>query len=187
VDESTSYAFYALVVALLVPGGAALWKASSLRGDIFDTWNDRVDVTFAALSERAVNELLALQKEINDLLVESGLDEFDPLKVLVDPAMLSGHVDKYQQLMAARSKLKQRFRHLCRLGPIAIAVISTYLVGVIVATIHFGGLFARWWVSRIGVSLAVAAIIAGVVVMVDYAHLQQRLSLAEMLAEEDTE
>jgi hypothetical protein len=130
VDDATRYALYALVVALLAPGVVGLLKAASFRGDIFDKWNDRVDVTLAGLSERAVTELLVLQRDINTVLGGTAEGEFDPLKVVVDPSMLSGHVDKYQHCIGVRNKLRKQFAHLLKLGPISI---SCFVISVVMA------------------------------------------------------
>ncbi len=186
-DDATRYSLYALIVALLAPGVAALWKAASLRGDISEKWNNRVDVTFAGLSERAVQELFALRTEINDLLIGSADGDFDPLKVVVDPSKLSGHVSKFQKCIQVRSKLRKRFEHLLKLGPIAVGIVGVYLIGVATVAAYYTELYRHWWLGRAGIILSSADIVAGMAVIADYAYLQHRLSSAEILSGEEME
>lgn len=181
-DEETRYALYAVIVALLAPGGAALWKTASLRGDIFENWNDRVDVTFAGLSERAGRELLTLQQEINELLVAGADGDFDPVKLVVDPSVLSARVNRFQHLIVVRSKLRRRFRRLLGLGPIMVTIAIIYLIGVLLETAYLIELVHILWVSRTGIILAFASLVAGTIATADYIYLQQRLSSAEILS-----
>jgi len=88
VKEETKYALLGISVTLLLAGAGGLWKAATFRGDMYQAWKVRVDLTVAGLSERAASNLITLQQKITKLLGSNYEGEFNPLSVVVDPSEL---------------------------------------------------------------------------------------------------
>ena len=190
-SEDARYALLAFSTALLIPGVTGLWKAGSLRGDTNEKWRDRVDLAIAALSERAVAQLRILRRSINDVLGPEfqGVEEkFDPLTVVVDPSKFSEPVGKFQHCIQVRNKLRRRFRALLRLGTALIISTGLYLLGLITSTLYFGK-FTKYtdnrWIGVTGSVLFLLGVLGMASVLVVYIYLQQRLSSAEILSEEE--
>ncbi len=173
-----------VAVACLLPALGAGWRAASLRGDTFNKWSERVDVTHAGLTERAKSELLALQTEIGRVLGGAG-GEFSPAEVIADPAPLVAAANRCADVLRARDKLRTRFRRHRRLGPFLLGIVAVYVVGWIVATLHYTDVVHPTAVGVIGVAIGGLAAVAGVTIFVMYAIYEARLARAEELSAGD--
>jgi hypothetical protein len=185
VKEETKYALLGISVTLLLAGVGALWKAATFRGDMYQKWKARVDVTIAGLSERAVTQLLTLQQKITDLLGGSREGEFDPLTVVVDPSELSEPVSQFQLIIAVRDRLESRFRRLLKLGRIFIAATGLYIIGLVATTVYVVEFTRNRWIGLVGGAVFLVGVLGMVLAAIAFVYFQQRLSSAEILSEED--
>jgi hypothetical protein len=170
-----------VAVACLLPALPAGWKAASLRGDIFQRWAERVDVARAGLTERAKDELLNLQAEIAHALGGPGGD-FSPAEVIADPAPLVDGAKRCADILRARDKLHARFRRHRSLGPMLLGVVGVYVLGWIVATLHYTGVVDSTAFGVVGVVVAAIAVLAGVLIFIVYATCESQLARAEELS-----
>jgi hypothetical protein len=184
VTEEARYALLGISVTLLLAGVGALWKAATFRGDMYEKWKARVDVSIAGLSERAVTQLLSLQQKIAELLGGSGESDFDPLTVVVDPSELSEPVSHFQHIIEVRDKLERRFRRLLSLGRVFIAASGLYNIGLVTATVYVVEFTRNRWIGLIGAGALLVGVLGMVIVAIAYVYFQQRLSSAEILSEE---
>lgn len=169
-------------VALAIAGIAALWKAGTLRGDMRKEWSTRVEDAEIGLADRATRELLAMQREIADL-IGSGPGSL-PRLATVDPGRLANRTNDFQRTLTMASRLPGDFRQLLRLGPTLVFATAAFLVGLagvfvdnseLMSTdlLRVGGLV----VGGLGVAIGLGALTA-------WLMLHQRLSGAEMRASE---
>jgi hypothetical protein len=186
VKEETRYALLGISVTLLLAGVGALWKAATFRGDMYERWKARVDVTIAGLSERAKSQLFTLQEKITDLLGGSGEAEFDPLMVVVDPSELSEPVSQFQHLIAVRDKLELRFGRLLKLGRVFIAASGLYIIGLVATTTYVVEFTRNRWIGLVGGAFLLVGVLGLVLGAIAFVYFQQRLSSAEILSEEDS-
>ncbi|MCW3047310.1 MAG: hypothetical protein JWO74_1594 [Solirubrobacterales bacterium] len=170
-----------LAVACLLPALPAGWKAAGLRGDIFQKWAERVDVAHAGLTERAKDELLNLQAEIANALGGPGRS-FSPAEVIADPVPLVDGAKRCADILRARDKLHARFRRHRRLGRLLLGVVAVYVLGWIVATLHYSDVVYPTWVGITGIAVAGSAVFAGVLVFIVYATCESQLARAEELS-----
>ena len=175
-------AVLAVGTALWVPGLIGLWKAASLRGEIFNRWNTRVGLAFNGLSQRAADDLLRIQGIITELVGSAG-SPFDPLKVVEDPSALREPMERFQDLLKVRDKLRPQFSALLSVGPVLLAVIPVYLTGVAVATTYVAELHHLRGPTIICDYAIGLAILALIVTFTVYAYLQQHLASAEITAQ----
>ena len=82
-----------LILILTIIGG--LWKFASFRGDIFEKWSSRTDLAKAGLTEKAAEELRQLHRQIGELMGAGG--QFDPTKVVAEPAQLLSKCSVFQE------------------------------------------------------------------------------------------
>lgn len=167
-------------VALLLPAFPALWKAAQLRGDTIARWRDRVDVAYSGLTERAVEALLDLQAQANQLLGSSG--PFDPLLAVVDPEPLAAQATRFNKLLRARGLLRSRYNKQLRLVGLGSYLIGAYAVGLVVVAAYYGDVDQVNWTMWGGIAVAGAALVAGAVLLSFYTYIENRLTGAEIMA-----
>lgn len=170
-----------VAVACLLPALPAGWKAAGLRGDIFKKWAERVDVAHAGLTERAKDELLHLQAEIAIALGGTS-GSFSPAEILADPAPLVDGANRCADILRARDKLHTRFRRHRRLGPLLLGAVAMYVLGWILATLHFTDVVDPTWFGIAGLAVAGSAALGGILIFVIYATCESQLARAEELS-----
>lgn len=174
---------YGVIVACFIPGAGGLWKAASLKSDIFNKWQDRADEMRAGLTEGAVRLLLAVQEETIDLLGGPSAG-FEPSTFTADPGPLVARVSRFQAAMRARDRLARRLRLLLRVGPALVLIAAFYLVGWGAASVYFVGWNEGAWLRNIGLAISFTAGAAALVVIAFYVHLILRMSSTEVLVHE---
>lgn len=182
--EPDHLAALGIAVACLLPAIPAGWKAAGLRGDTFNKWSERVEIAHAGLTERAKDELIDLQTDIGTALGGPGLT-FSPAEVIADPAPLVAGAKRCADILRARDKLHTRFRRHRRLGPILLGAVGIYIVGWILATLHYTDRVHPQLVGVVGIVVASLAAIAAIMVFIVYAVCESQLARAEELAAGD--
>jgi hypothetical protein len=168
---------YATGVVLACAG--AIWRASSLEGDMYAKWNDRVEVALAALAERARLQAFLLQAEISTVL--GGGAEFDPTTVVADPATITHRAADFQRTMSTHASMRKRLNVLlwvCKwlwLPPLLV------LVGAALAGLDFSKLVINGMLGDAGLAIAAVGSLVGVVGFAMYHVYQRRLVSSEIL------
>lgn len=180
---SDSSGLYSLVVACFLPGAGGLFKAATLKTDLFNKWQGRADDMYAGLTQGAIRLLLTVQEETITLLGGPGA-AFQPNTFTADPGPLVARVSRFQAAMKARDRLQRRLRWLLRLGPWLVTLASVYLAGWLLASIYFVGLNHGTWLRDTGLGLAGSAAVAALVAVATYVYLVGRLSSTEVLVYE---
>jgi hypothetical protein len=175
-----------VAVACLLPALAAGWKASGLRGDIGNRWNDRVNIAHAGLHERAVAELTRLQVAIGEML-GGAAGAFSPTTVWADPRPIVERANRCAEVLRTRDKLQARLKRHRRNGSLLLPVVAVYVVGWGAVTLVTSRLLDwRWtrfhWMKTAGLVVCAGAIIAGLIVVCIYAYYESKLAAAEELA-----
>jgi hypothetical protein len=160
------------------PALPAAWKSASLRGDAYQKWSSRVDLAFAALTDRAIEKLEDLRDETGRLLSEN--EGFTPEQYVVDPAPLAKTATDFNQLLRYRARLRPNLRGLLNVMNSALAICVVYAVGVLIATLRFSNLAGPSWFEGVGVIVAVIAATASLLLLATYAYLEHRLTRAEI-------
>lgn len=176
----------ALGVALIVPALGVLWKCSSLRGDLFNKWNERVDIAEAGLSEHAIGLLRELQDRTDLLLGQENSSEFDPALALADPAPLTRITRKFHRAIVARKRLARRFALLVLLGAVAPFLVIPYLLGSVLAFAYYSELYSGHWAASWGIVLAVSSLGLGAFLVLGHLYLNWRLASAEIMSRQST-
>ena len=183
-DEPVQIQILYWAVALLIGLGTGAWKSAGMRGNLNDTWADRVDILKTGLSEGAVRELESLRSRIDDLL---GAEEDVPVSAIADPAELLQSVRKFEKLLKINRKVRRHFRWLLRLGNLMVVSLLTTSLGVIAVALQFSNLVQLPYLKQVGGILLWAGVLACVVCFVFYWILQNKLSGAEILAQSVSE
>jgi hypothetical protein len=162
----------------------AIWKASSLRSDIFKNFQPRLDLALAGLDNNASQALRQLADRVNGLLGSGvGLEEnFNPLQALADPGELRVIVDRVSAFMQARRQIPRHYRGLLLVGPLLLVALIPMLSGSLVALSYFTGLFRDRIVGYVGLWVGVAAFLAMCLVGALHLFCQMRFSRAELLS-----
>ena len=153
---------------------------ASLRGDTFDKWRQRVELTEAGLSEQAAEELRHMQIEISRLLGTEA--QFDPSRVVADPGDLLAGVLRLQHLIETRERLQSRFRLLLWLGPIFVGTLLTLAAGLALTFTYLGGIASNPLLGDVGIAVSVVSGVILVICFGVYIYLQQSLSRAEIFS-----
>lgn len=168
---------------LAVSGLTALWKAASLRGDLGKDWTPRVDTAEAGLAERATAEALIMQQEISEM-IGSGAGQI-PRLATVDPAPLAKRAGELQKTLRAGARIPNDFKWFLRLGPLMIIASVIFLVGLAAVFADSSAILKSTPMRAGGLILGITALLAGLVLMVAYVVLNQRLSGAELRSREE--
>jgi hypothetical protein len=164
--------------ALAIAGIASLWRSATLRHEITKEWDERVRDTRLALEDRATTELLEMQGEITRIF---GAGSGSPPRLATqDPGLLAEKASAFQKTLAISSKLDQNFRLLLRVGPLLIIASAAFLLGVAAVYIDNSDL-APSSVLRLGGEIVGGCGVAlGILLVIAYVVLNQRLSGAEI-------
>lgn len=163
---------------LAVAGVGALWKAASLRGDLGKDWTPRANTAEAGLAERATAEALLMQQEISEL-IGSGAGQI-PRLATVNPAPLAQRAGDLQKTLRVGARIPDDFKWLLRLGPLMISAAVAFLIGLAAVFLDSSLLLHSTFLRTAGISVGVAAVLFGLLLIVAYVLLNQRLSGAEM-------
>jgi hypothetical protein len=168
--------------ALAIAGVAAIWRAASLQGEISKEWSERVTDTKVALEDRATTELLEMQAAITRLF---GAGSGSPPRLAtLDPGLLSEKASAFQKTLAISSRLERNFQLLLRVGPLLVIASAAFLVGVAAIYLDNSDL-APSQILRVGGEIIGGVGVAfGVLLLIAYVVLNQRLSGAEIRGRE---
>lgn len=177
-------AILGLGAACIVPSLGLVWQSSSLRGDIFSKWVERVDIAYAGLSELAVYLLRQLQSETDRLLgnPEAGVFTDLPSLVIEDPGPLVKLTRKFDRAITARKKLRRRFHLLVRMCAVAPFLAGAFSVGSALAVLHYGRFVQHLNFDVIGLYTCGISLGLGALVVTLYSYLNWCLASAEILA-----
>lgn len=167
-----------LILLLAIIGG--LWKFASFRGDIFEKWSSRTELAKAGLSVKAVEELRQIQRQIAELMGAEG--QFDPTKVIAEPADLLSSVLYFKQLIDAREGTNRWLSYLLRLDKILITSLISLAIGVGLTALCLLGSLAVWYWFAIAVFLDVTSLLILGGCWIAYFIAMRRLSQAETLS-----
>ncbi len=167
-----------LILILTIIGG--LWKFASFRGDIFEKWSSRTDLAKAGLTEKAAEELRQLHRQIGELMGAGG--QFDPTKVVAEPAQLLSSVLYFKKLIDAREGTSKWLSFLLNLDKILIASLIILAIGVALTALCLLGFLANWYWLDIAVFLDVISLLVLGGCWIAYFVAMRRLSQAETLS-----
>jgi hypothetical protein len=173
-----------LGAAICIPLAIAIWRASSLRSDMFRNFQPRLALAQAGLDNNASDALRQLADRVNGLLGSNiGLEEnFNPVQALADPGELRVIVDRVSAFMGARRRIPRHYRGLLLVGPLLLVTLIPTLLASLVALSYFTGLFRDRLVGYVGLWVGVGAFIASCVVGGMHMYCQMRFSGAELLS-----
>jgi hypothetical protein len=164
--------------ALAIAGVAALWRAASLRGEISKEWVERLADAKVALEDRATTELLEMQAEITRIF---GAGSGSPPRLAThDPGLLSAKAAAFQKTLAISSRLERDFRLLLSIGPLLTAASTAFLAGIAATYVDNSKLATSEILRLGGMAVGGAGIALGVLLVIAYVVLNQRLSGAEI-------
>ena len=169
-----------LGAACIVPSLALVWHSSSLRGDIFSKWAERVDIAYAGLSESAVDLLRRLQAETDRLL--GNPKAVSPTLVIEDPGPLVKLTRRFYRAITARKKLRRRFNLLVRMCTVAPFLAGGFSVGSALAVLHYAKFVQHLSFGVIGLYICGFSLALGAIVVTLYSYLNWHLASAEILA-----
>jgi hypothetical protein len=175
-DHSEAFA------VLAIAGVGALWKAASLRGDLSNEWTPRVATAEAGLAERATGEALAMQREITEM-IGSGSGQL-PRLATVDPTPLADRAAELQKTLRIGARVPSDFSWFLRLGPLMILAAVSFLLGLAAVFADSADLLALAALRIAGLILGGASFASGLLLVLAYVLLNQRLSGAEIRARE---
>lgn len=177
-DAGEQAAIIGVGATVLLAAVGAVFKASSLRGDINNKWTRRVSLAVAGLDDKALSELRRLRDDVEGTLA----DRFDPAQALADPAPLSRRAETTVKFHKARTQMQRDFRHLLQICPILLGGLGAVVVAAPALTVYYAELWQPAALRIGGLILAGLAILVLVVIGIVYAVLQHRLASAEILA-----
>jgi hypothetical protein len=143
-------------------------------------WSIRVEDAEVGLADRATRELLAMQREIANL-VGSGT-ELLPRLATVDPAQLASRTSDFQKTLAVSSRLARDFKWLMRIGPLLVIAAAIFLIGLAGVFADNSELVSSDPLRITGIALGCSGFSVGLVALIAWVALQQRLSGAELRA-----
>jgi hypothetical protein len=167
---------------LAVAGFGALWKAASLRGDLGNDWTPRVETAEAGLADRATGEALAMQREITEM-IGSGSGKL-PRLATVDPRPLAERAGELQKTLIVGARVPSDFKWFLRLGPLSIIAAIVFLLGLAAVFADSSELVVVASLRIAGLILGGASFCSGLVLILAYVVLNQRLSGAEIRSRE---
>jgi hypothetical protein len=168
--------------ALAIAGVAALWRAASMRGDISKEWDERVTDTKVALEDRATTELLEMQSEITRIF---GAGAGSPPRLAtLNPGLLAEKASAFQKTLAISSRLDRDFRLLLQVGPLLVVAAAAFLVGVAATYLDNSDLAPSSALRLAGELVGGAGVAFGILLVIAYVVLSQRLSGAEIRGRE---
>lgn len=167
---------------LAIAGVGALWKAASLRGDLGNDWTPRVDTAEAGLAERATGEALAMQREIAEM-IGSGSGAL-PRLATVDPTPLAERAGELQKTLVVGARVPNDFKWFLRLGPLMVTAAIAFLLGLAAVFADSSELLISTPLRIAGVIAGAASLALGLMLLLAYVLLNQRLSGAEIRSRE---
>lgn len=171
--------------ALAIAGVAALWRSATLRHEISKEWDERVKDTKLALEDRATTELLEMQAEITRIF---GAGAGSPPRLATqDPGLLGEKASAFQKTLAIKLHLDRDFRLLLKVGPLLIIASAAFLLGVAAVYIDNAELASSSALRVGGEIVGGCGVVLGILLVVGYVVLNQRLSGAEIRGNEVSE
>ncbi|MXY98849.1 MAG: hypothetical protein F4Z29_14225 [Gemmatimonadetes bacterium] len=134
----------------------------------------------AGLSEKAVEELRQIQRQIAELMGAEG--QFDPTKVIAEPANLLSSVLYFKQLIDAREDTTRWLSYLLRLDRILISSLISLAIGVGLTALYLLGVLAVWFWFVFAIFLDVTSLLILGGCWIAYFLAMRRLSQAETLS-----
>ncbi len=117
-----------VLVALLIAGAGAMWRAGSLRPDVRKEWRPRVEDARIGLSDRATQQLVAMHSEIADVLAWGGPLAI-PRSATVDPETVAARARDFQRTLKLRRRIDEDFGRLLKVGPSMVGAAGLFLCG----------------------------------------------------------
>lgn len=175
-DHSEAFA------VLAIAGVGAVWKAASLRGDLGKDWTPRVETAEAGLADRATAEAVGIQAEITEM-IGSGAGKL-PRLATANPAPLARRAAELQKTLRIGALRIGDFQWLLRLGPLMTATAIAFLLGLACVFLDSSELLVSRPLRVLGIVLAAASVLVGLILVAAYVWLNQRLSGAEIRSQE---
>jgi len=166
-------------VAVLLGGGAGIFKAAGLRGDLNTRWKRRTTLAKSVLVEKAVEELRLLRGQVDGMLPRRP-EDFDPTDVIADPASLVTRADQAARYYRTGTTVELDFTRILNLGPAFVVALSATEVAAVALTAYYGELVNLEWVRIAGLVVLGGAALVLVLAISAYIFLQHRLSGAEI-------
>lgn len=116
-------------VGLLMTTLPALIKLSGMKAAVHRDWSDRVTLAESGFDEVATKKLKILQQGISNHLDPE--DNFDPTKVVENPAKLLGMVRIFVKVIRRKNRIRLYFRLMIHLIPVMfICTLVTLVSGL---------------------------------------------------------
>ncbi|MGO9558640.1 MAG: hypothetical protein ACLPYW_06065 [Acidimicrobiales bacterium] len=174
----------ALGAFLALTFGAGAWRAGSLRSDIVEKYQPRVNLAQSGLDEKARVSLQRLAVRVSFAL--GGLDaDFSPSDAIADPGELLDLVDSVAGALKARARLPKYFQRLLLIGPVLVGLLAGTVASVVVTFAYFSGWSRLRVMGLIGLYVTIALVIGLCLASATYFVLLHLFSSAEILATKD--
>lgn len=169
--------------AVLLAVAGALWRSASLRGDMNARWNKRVDFAVARIDELIGVELRVLRDEIDAFLPST--ENFDPMQVIADPALLSKRAAHVVKLYRIRERMESDLARSRSVGPVLLVALSCMGLGTACLTGFYGELAEGVALRVSGLNLICLGVFLLTVTTAVFVFFQHRLSSGEIEAGTD--
>jgi hypothetical protein len=170
-------------VVLTIALGAGVWKSGTLRSEIVERYQSRLDEALGKLEDRSRVLLGTLAVEYSASI--GGLDAATPAtNVRINAADFQPLIEQLAALLKALARLPKYFSTLLKVGPTLAVLLSLAIVSELVAFSYLSG----WSHARTSCevslfSFALFIVLSAVVTIVNFLTLQF-FTNAELLASE---
>lgn len=147
-----------------------------------EKWAPRVASAEAGLADRATTEAISMQSKIAEVI--GSQPGVLPRLATFDAGTLAKRAAEFQKTLTVGSRVPNDFRWLLRLGPLAISIAVTFLLGLAAVFVDNSELWSSAALRVGGLIVGLTAVGLGILLVAGYVLLNQRLSGAEIRGEE---
>jgi hypothetical protein len=160
--------------AAFVLGVTILGFGVHARGRTFARLADAVDLAFAGLAERALEQLRSLQRELNETL-PAARGTIDPGEIVFDPGRLEQPARSGVATLRRQRRVRTEFRWLLRVCSVIKYVAAGFLVADLAATACYFFVFQNpyLWTRLAWITAGVAGV--GCLLLTAYVYLNTRV------------
>ena len=166
-----------IAITVLMGLGAAIYKASSMRGNIHREWSQRVDTTIAGLEELALTQLYAIRGELDQWAHRA--EEYWPEGFLPNPFSLSSLVRRYEKSLRYRQRMEPDLKKLMAIGPAFLIALVMAFVAVVLMSVYHLDVAQLRTIQWLGYVLAAVAFTTLIIALIAYSTIQHRMTSAE--------
>lgn len=172
----------AIGITLLIALVAALWKGASIRGDIHQKWNSRIDIVLSALAERTMSQIRKINSSSSKFLSGIGSD-FNPIQIIEQPP--KELIDSAKDFISTEkiySNLKGQLKKFYLVGIFLILGSVLTCISVILFTYYFYAYHSNNIIFYLAILFGLPGLLCLVVTIILYIYYNNRLSKAELFS-----